>query len=54
MAGQNHEWGGLMTFKRLAMQSAHGAGFARLVFMILSGHDSVTWIIHPILGQGLG
>jgi hypothetical protein len=31
-----------MTFKCLAMESAHRAGSARLRFMILSGHDSVT------------
>ena len=31
-----------MAFKCLARERAHGAGSASFVFMILSGHDSVT------------
>ena len=43
MAGQNHKQGGTDDLQVLAMEDAHRAGSAGLGFMILSGHDSVTF-----------
>jgi hypothetical protein len=40
MAGQNHQWEGLMTSKSRALERAHRLSSGRLRFMILSRHDS--------------